>query len=320
MNKILVTGASGQIGSELIPVLRDKYGSDNVIAGVHKSHLIDEVELTGPSVTLDVTDQKQVEDIIASTQPDTIFHLASVLSALAEQDRQLAYKVNFEALYTILETSVKYGVDKVIIPSSIGAFGLDTPAVAPNDTLQRPNTIYGISKVLGELLGNYYHSMTGLDVRGVRLPGVLSWKVEPTAGTTDYAVAIFYGALISGKYVCYLRDDTKLPMMYMPDAVNSLILLSEADGSKLQHRADFNVAAISFTPAELAAAITKRLPNFKMEYAIDPMRQAIADSWPDELIDDVAKAEWGWNHKFGLDEIVDDMIEKLSIKLQNKIS
>ena len=316
----MVTGASGQIGSELIPVLRDKYGSDNVIAGVHKSHLIDEVELTGPSVTLDVTDQKQVEDIIASIQPDTIFHLASVLSALAEQDRQLAYKVNFEALYTILETSVKYGVDKVIIPSSIGAFGLDTPVVAPNDTLQRPNTIYGISKVLGELLGNYYHSMTGLDVRGVRLPGVLSWKVEPTAGTTDYAVAIFYGALISGKYVCYLRDDTKLPMMYMPDAVNSLILLSEADGSKLQHRADFNVAAISFTPAELAAAITKRLPNFEMEYAIDPMRQAIADSWPDELIDDVAKAEWGWSHKFGLDEIVDDMIEKLSIKLQDKIS
>ena len=293
MNKILVTGASGQIGSELIPMLRDKHGSDNVIAGVHESHLLDEVELTGPSVALDVTDQKQVEDIIASIQPDTIFHLASVLSALAEQDRQLAYKVNFEALYTILETSVKYGVDKVIIPSSIGAFGLDTPAVAPNDTLQRPNTIYGISKVLGELLGNYYYSMTGLDVRGVRLPGVLSWKVEPTAGTTDYAVAIFYGALISGKYVCYLRDDTKLPMMYMPDAVNSLILLSEADGSKLQHRADFNVAAISFTPAELAAAITKRLPNFKMEYAIDPMRQAIADSWPDELIDDVAKAEWG---------------------------
>ena len=257
MNKILVTGASGQIGSELIPMLRDKHGSDNVIAGVHESHLLDEVELTGPSVALDVTDQKQVEDIIASIQPDTIFHLASVLSALAEQDRQLAYKVNFEALYTILETSVKYGVDKVIIPSSIGAFGLDTPAVAPNDTLQRPNTIYGISKVLGELLGNYYHSMTGLDVRGVRLPGVLSWKVEPTAGTTDYAVAIFYGALISGKYVCYLRDDTKLPMMYMPDAVNSLILLSEADGSKLQHRADFNVAAISFTPAELATAITK---------------------------------------------------------------
>ena len=319
MNKILVTGASGQIGSELIHVLRDKYGPDNVIAGVHKGHLIDEVELTGPSVTLDVTDKKQVEDIIASTQPDTIFHLASVLSALAEQDRQLAYKVNFEALYTILENSVKYGVDKVIIPSSIGAFGLDTPAVAPNDTLQRPNTIYGISKVLGELLGNYYYSMTGLDVRGVRLPGVLSWKVEPTAGTTDYAVAIFYGALISGKYVCYLRDDTKLPMMYMPDAVNSLILLSEADGSKLQHRADFNVAAISFTPAELATAITKRLPNFKMEYAIDPMRQAIADSWPDELIDDVAKTEWGWNHKYGLDEIVDDMIEKLSIKLHDKI-
>ena len=315
----MVTGASGQIGSELIPMLRDKHGSDNVIAGVHESHLLDEVELTGPSVALDVTDQKQVEDIIASIQPDTIFHLASVLSALAEQDRKLAYKVNFEALYTILETSVKYGVDKVIIPSSIGAFGLDTPAVAPNDTLQRPNTIYGISKVLGELLGNYYYSMTGLDVRGVRLPGVLSWKVEPTAGTTDYAVAIFYGALISGKYVCYLRDDTKLPMMYMPDAVNSLILLSEADGSKLQHRADFNVAAISFTPAELAAAITKRLPNFKMEYAIDPMRQAIADSWPDELIDDVAKTEWGWNHKYGLDEIVDDMIEKLSIKLHDKI-
>ena len=319
MDKILVTGASGQIGSELIPLLREKYGPDNVIAGVHDSPLMDEVKLTGPSVNLDVTDQKQVQDIFASIKPDTVFHMASILSALAEEDRKLAYKVNFESLYTILETSVKYGVEKVIIPSSIGAFGLDTPAIAPNDTLQRPNTIYGISKVLGELLGNYYYSMTGLDVRGVRLPGVLSWKVEPTAGTTDYAVAIFYGALTTGKYVCYLRSDTKLPMMYMPDAVNSLILLAEADGSKLQHRADFNVAAISFTPAELALAITKRLPNFRIEYEIDPLRQTIADSWPDELIDDVAKQEWGWNYKYGLDEIVDDMISQLSIKLQDKI-
>ena len=319
MDKILVTGASGQIGSELIPLLREKYGPDNVIAGVHDSPLMDEVKLTGPSVNLDVTDQKQVQDIFASIKPDTVFHMASILSALAEEDRKLAYKVNFESLYTILETSVKYGVEKVIIPSSIGAFGLDTPAIAPNDTLQRPNTIYGISKVLGELLGNYYYSMTGLDVRGVRLPGVLSWKVEPTAGTTDYAVAIFYGALTTGKYVCYLRSDTKLPMMYMPDAVNSLILLAEADGSKLQHRADFNVAAISFTPAELASAITKRLPNFRIEYEIDPLRQTIADSWPDELIDDVAKQEWGWNYKYGLDEIVDDMISQLSIKLQDKI-
>ena len=320
MNKILVTGASGQIGSELIPMLRDKYGSDNVIAGIYKNDLVDEVNLTGPSVNLDVTDQKQLQSVVESIQPNTIFHLASILSALAEEDRKLAYKVNFESLYNMLETSVKYGVEKVIIPSSIGAFGLDTPSIAPNDTLQRPNTIYGISKVLGELLGNYYYSMTGLDVRGVRLPGVLSWKVEPTAGTTDYAVAIFYEALISGKYTCYLRGDTKLPMIYMPDAINALILLSEADGSKLQHRADFNVAAISFTPAELASAITKRLPNFRMKYEIDPMRQAIADSWPDELIDDVAKQEWGWDHKYGLDEIVDDMIFQLSIKLQDKIS
>ena len=316
----MVTGASGQIGSELIPMLRDKYGSDNVIAGIYKNDLVDEVNLTGPSVNLDVTDQKQLQSVVESIQPNTIFHLASILSALAEEDRKLAYKVNFESLYNMLETSVKYGVEKVIIPSSIGAFGLDTPSIAPNDTLQRPNTIYGISKVLGELLGNYYYSMTGLDVRGVRLPGVLSWKVEPTAGTTDYAVAIFYEALISGKYTCYLRGDTKLPMIYMPDAINALILLSEADGSKLQHRADFNVAAISFTPAELASAITKRLPNFRMKYEIDPMRQAIADSWPDELIDDVAKQEWGWDHKYGLDEIVDDMIFQLSIKLQDKIS
>jgi len=300
VNKILVTGASGQIGSELIPMLRDKYGSDNVIAGIYKNDLVDEVNLTGPSVNLDVTDQKQLQSVVESIQPNTIFHLASILSALAEEDRKLAYKVNFESLYNMLETSVKYGVEKVIIPSSIGAFGLDTPSIAPNDTLQRPNTIYGISKVLGELLGNYYYSMTGLDVRGVRLPGVLSWKVEPTAGTTDYAVAIFYEALISGKYTCYLRGDTKLPMIYMPDAINA--------------------AAISFTPAELASAITKRLPNFRMKYEIDPMRQAIADSWPDELIDDVAKQEWGWDHKYGLDEIVDDMIFQLSIKLQDKIS
>lgn len=316
MKKILVTGASGQIGSELIPALRKKYGLENVISGVHKSNLTKEVKGSGPSVNLDVADENRLKEVIGSIKPDTIFHLASLLSAVAEQDRNLSFKVNFEAVYNILEISVNEGVEKVIVPSSIGAFGPDTPAIAPNDTLQHPNTIYGISKVFGELLGNYYYPTTGLDVRGVRLPGILSWKVEPTAGTTDYAVAIFYGALTTGKYTCYLQSDTKLPMMYMPDAVDSLIQIAEADGSKLKHRSDFNVAAISFTPAELADAIKKRIPGFRIEYEIDPLRQSIADSWPDELIDDVAKEEWGWNYKYGLDEIVDDMIDNLKTKLE----
>ena len=315
MKKILVTGASGQIGSELVPALRERYGDENVVAGMHRQPLTPDVRDGGPWTPADVTDRGQIDDAMARFNIDSVFHLASVLSATAEQYRQTAYAVNFNGLFNVFESAVAHGASKVVSPSSIAAFGPETPPVTPNDTIQKPNTGYGISKVFGELMGNYYHSAVGLDVRGVRLPGIVSWKVEPTSGTTDYAVAIFYGALKEGRYTCYLRPDSTLPMMYMPDAVRSLIGVAEADGSKLSHRADFNVAAISFTPEQLEKAIKRRMPDFEMSYEVDPLRQAIADSWPDELINDVARQEWGWRPEYGLDEMVDDMFENLGRKL-----
>ena len=316
MTRILVTGAAGQIGSELVPALREKYGGDSVVAAGHRTPLPDDVLDGGPSITLDVTVQTDVEAAIRDLGIDVIYHMGSILSALAEANRQTAHAVNINGLYNVLEAAAGSGVSQVNVPSSIAAFGPDTPAVdTPNETLQRPNTLYGISKVFGELLGNYYFEKLGLDVRGLRLPGIISWKTEPTAGTTDYAVAIFYGALRESRYDCYLGPDTRLPMMYMPDCIKSIVDLAEADVSKLRHHADFNVAAISFTPDELAAAIRKRIPDFVIEYNIDPLRQGIADSWPDSLDDTAARDEWGWSPSYDLDAMVDDMTKNLSVKL-----
>ncbi len=316
MQRILVTGAAGQIGSELVPELRQRYGNANVIAAGHHTSLPADIRQAGPCTTLDVSVRAQIDRVIKAYGIDTIYHLSSILSALAEQRRQVAYRVNIQGLYNILEAAVDNGLERVIIPSSIGAFGPDTPGDrTPNETIQKPNTLYGISKVFGELMGNYYVHQLGCDVRGVRLPGIISWKTEPTAGTTDYAVAIFYGAIRQRHYTCYLKPDTFLPMMYMPDAILALIQVAEADGKRLHHHADFNVNAMSFTPPDLANAIQSRLPEFRIDYRIDPLRQAIADSWPNSLDDSAARSEWGWQPEFDMDAMVDDMLENLTRKL-----
>lgn len=316
MARILVTGAAGQIGSELVPALRALHGGDNVVAAGHRTPLPDEVRDGGPSITLDVTSRDDFEAAIRDHDIDVIYHMASILSALAEANRQTAHAVNVNGLYNALEAAVSCGVAQVNIPSSIAAFGPDTPREhTPNDTLQRPNTLYGISKVIGELLGNYYFEKFGLDARGLRLPGIVSWKTEPTAGTTDYAVAIFYGALKERRYTCYLEPDTRLPMMYMPDCIKAIIDLARADLPALVHHADFNVSAMSFTPSELATAIRRRIPDFQMQYDIDPLRQSIANSWPDSLDDSAARDEWGWTPRYDLDMMVDDMLVNLSSKL-----
>ncbi len=318
MKRILVTGAAGQIGQDLVPALRERYGSETVVAAGHRTPLPDATIRNGPTTVVDVTDYGQIVDTIRKYEIGTIHHLSTILSALAEQERQRGHEVNINGLYNVLEAAHACGVERVIAPSSIAAFGPETPRdPTPNDTIQKPNTLYGIAKVFGELLGNYYSTKVGLDVRGLRLPGIVScMDQEPTAGTTDYAVLIFFGAIREQRYTCFLAPETRLPMMYMPDAVKAIIDLAEADFLQLGHHADFNVAAMSFTPAELAAAIRKRIPEFEMDYEIDPLRQAIADSWPRSLDDSAARREWGWNPEYDIDGMVDDMLDKMRRKLQ----
>ncbi len=316
MRRILVTGAAGQIGSELVPALRERYGADNVIAAGHTRPMTEEILNSGPHTHVDVTNVADLEGAIRSFEADTLYHLGSILSVTAEQNRTLSFDINIRGLWHVLEVAYQCGLERVIIPSSIAAFGLDTPQDnTPNDTIQRANTLYGISKVFGELMGNYYYGRLGLDVRGVRLPGVISWKVEPTSGTTDYAVAAFYGAIRDRRYTSYLKPGTYLPMMYMPDAILALIQVAEADILKLDHHADFNVNSMSFAPEELAQAIKNKVPDFTMDYDIDPLRQSIADSWPNSLDDTAARREWSWRPAFDLEATVDDMLKNLSHKL-----
>ena len=313
---ILVTGAAGQIGSELVGELRARFGSENVIAGKHRTPLPEAMELAGPSTSVDVTNRQELNTTIKNYGIKTVFHMSSILSALAEQNLEVAHEVNINGVFNLLQVSLENDVDQLIIPSSIAAFGPDTPrSNTPNDTIQKPNTAYGISKVFTELMGNYYQQKFDLDVRGIRLPGVISWETEPTAGTTDYAVAMFYGAIRSNRYECYLKPDTRLPMMYMPDAIKAILDISKADYISLTHHCDFNVHAMSFTPSELARCIKDINPSFQISYKIDPLRQTIADSWPDSLDDKAARMEWGWEPEFNMESLVNDMYRNLESKL-----
>jgi nucleoside-diphosphate-sugar epimerase len=309
--RIMITGAAGQIGSELALVLRDRHGADTVLA----TDIVrppDKVLDTGPFESLNVTERADVEKIVRKHDIDTIYHLAAILSANGEKAPQKAWDVNINGLYNVLETARRLGSVRIFTPSSIAVFGPATPRVrTPQDTILDPTTMYGVTKVAGENLCNYYVQKYGLDVRGCRFPGIISHETLPGGGTTDYAVAIFYDAVKNGRYTCFLREDTSLPMMYMPDCLKSILDLMEADFFRLKHHSNFNVAAMSFTPGELAAEIRKHIPGFVCEYAPD-FRQVIADSWPESINDSAAREEWNWKPSFNLATMTLDMLKALS--------
>jgi nucleoside-diphosphate-sugar epimerase len=316
MKKILVTGSVGQIGSELTMELRRRYGNDNVVAGVNRTQPEGELRDSGPFEICNCTDMSVVKRVVEKYQIDTIMHLAAILSAVAEAKPNLAWDVNINGLYNVLEVARENGC-AVFVPSSIGAFGPTTPLDnTPQDTIQRPNTMYGVTKVAGELLCDYYYKRFEVDTRGLRYPGIISNVTLPGGGTTDYAVEIFYEAIKSKKYTCNLGAGTFLDMMYMPDAINAAIDLMEADASRLIHRNAFNVTAMSFDPEILAAEIKKHIPDFTMDYDVDPVKQGIADSWPNNMDDSAAKEEWGWKPEYTLPKMTDDMIKVLSKKLK----
>jgi nucleoside-diphosphate-sugar epimerase len=313
MERILVTGALGQIGSELVPILRERYGLDRVIASDIRMPPRDH---DGPFEFVDGTNPRQVQEVVQRHAIDTVYHLAALLSAVAEQKPQVAWEINMGSLYQILEVARRNRC-AVFVPSSIGAFGPGTPKDGtPQDTLQRPTTMYGVTKVAGELLCDYYHQRFGVDTRGVRFPGIISHGAPPGGGTTDYAVEIFYEAIRHRHYTCFLKPDTRLDMMYMPDAMKAAIEVMEADTEKLVHRNAFNVTAMNFTPEEIAAEIRKHVPGFVIDYKVDRVRQAIADSWPHSLDDSAAREEWGWQPTYDLAAMTRDMLENLERKLQ----
>ena len=316
MDTILVTGAAGQIGSELVSALREKHGNDNVIASdirMPTSHTN-----AGPGIFehLDCTRPEQIQNLVRRYGVRTIYHLAATLSAVGEEKPQVAWELNMGGLYHVLEIA-RQSHCAVFFPSSIGAFGARTPRdKTPQDTVQRPSTMYGVTKVSGELLSDYYAHRFGVDVRGLRLPGLISHVAPPGGGTTDYAVEIFYHAIRDRHYTCFLRADTTLDMMYMPDAIRAILELMAANASRLIHRNAFNITAMNFTPRCLAQEIAKYVPEFRIDYDIDPVRQAIADSWPHSVDDSAARTEWGWAPRYDIEAMTKDMIEKLGAKLK----
>jgi nucleoside-diphosphate-sugar epimerase len=315
MKTILVTGALGQIGSELVPALRQRYGADRVVASDIRMARGEPPAGDGPFEYLDCTNIRQVQEVVRSREVGTIYHLAALLSATAEERPHLAWDVNMGGLYRVLEVA-RQSRCAVFFPSSIGAFGPSTPRRGtPQDTVQRPTTMYGVTKVSGELLCDYYHLRFGVDARGVRFPGLISYVTLPGGGTTDYAVEIFYEAIRHGRYTCFLGPETRLDMMYMPDALAAAIGVMEAEPDSLEHRNAFNVTAMSFTPEELAAEIRRHVPGFAIDYRVDPVRQAIADSWPESLDDSAARREWGWSPSYDLAAMTQDMLEQLERKL-----
>jgi nucleoside-diphosphate-sugar epimerase len=314
--RILVTGASGQIGSELVAALRLSNGIDSVLASdIRETALLSE----GPFVTLDVLDRAALEAVVESHEISVIYHLAAILSAAGEKNPALCQRVNIGGLVNVLEVARSHNL-RVFSPSSIAVFGPDCPDLAEQDQPLNPLTMYGVTKVTGELLASYYFEVHGVDVRGVRYPGLISWKAAPGGGTTDYAVDIFHAALELGAYSCFVSADTCLPMMYMDDAIRATLELMDAPVESLSRwRGGYNVAGISFSAGELAAAIAQRIEEFVCDFEPD-VRQEYADTWPDAVDDSMARAEWGWQPRFDLDRIVDEMLANLRVTLTNTMS
>ena len=316
IKKILVTGSVGQIGSELTLKLREIWGNDNVVATGRKTQPGDELKNSGPFEFIDITKKETVVEVVDKYKIDTIVNMSAILSAVGEQKPQLCWDVNMNGLYNILEIAREREMAQVFVPSSIAAFGPETPRDnTPQETILLPKTMYGVTKVAGELLCDYYVKRFGLDVRGVRYPGIISSETLPGGGTTDYAVAIYYEAIQHKKYTCFVREDTVLPMMYMPDCLKATVDLMQADFSKLKHHSTFNIGALSFSAGELAASIKKYIPEFKVDYKPD-FRQGIADTWPMSVDDSAAREEWGWEPEYDLDTMTKDMLDKLSKKLK----
>lgn len=320
MRKILITGALGQIGSELAVKMREIYGTDNVIISDIMPKASHEALIeSGPFEPINILDKDNMGKVIDKYKINTVVNLAAILSATGEKTPDLCYNVNMNGLYNILELAREKDLS-VFTPSSIAVFGDSTPKdKTPQDTIMRPETMYGVTKVAGELLCDYYFKKFGVDTRGVRFPGIISYDTLPGGGTTDYAVHIYYEALKQGKYTSFIGPGTKMDMMYMPDAIKAILVLLEADPSKLIHRNAFNITAMSFDPEEIASSIKKYIKDFTIDYDIDKERQAIADSWPNSLDDTQAREEWGWKPEYLLDDMTKDMLEKLRIKLKISI-
>ena len=316
MKNILVIGSTGQIGSELTRELRKIYGNDHVVAGYIKgAEPKGELLEGGPSAEADVTNGEMIASVVKQYNIDTIYNLAALLSVVAESKPRLAWKIGIDGLWNILEVAREHGC-AVFSPSSIGSFGPSTPKMmTPQDTIQRPRTMYGVTKVTTELLSDYYFNKYGVDTRAVRFPGVISYVTPPGGGTTDYAVDIYYSAVRGERFVCPIKEGTLMDMIYMPDALKGAIDVMEADPSRLVHRNAFNIASLSFGPETVYQAIKKYKPDFEMVYDVDPLKQSIAESWPDRLDDTCAREEWDWCPRYDLDAMTRDMLEKLAIKL-----
>lgn len=311
MKNILIIGATGQIGSELTMLLRRNYSGNVVAAYIPGAEPKGELKESGPSAIVDITNPQQIADAVSQYQVDTIYNLAALLSAVAENKPQLAWKIGLGGLFNTLEVAREKHC-AVFTPSSIGSFGPGTPKdKTPQDTVQRPKTMYGVTKVSGELLSDYYFTRFGVDTRSVRFPGLISYVTPPGGGTTDYAVDIYYSAAKGEKFVCPIAEGTYMDMMYMPDALRAAVEIMEADPSKLVHRNSFNIASMSFEPNTIYQNIRKYLPEFEMQYQVDPLRQAIAESWPNSLDDTCAREEWGWKPEYDLDAMTQDMLAKL---------